>query len=335
LRPVRSGIYEHDPHAAADAEFEIGTLDHLVPGNRGRMLDPRRTPVTVLGVDDSVAMFELVVEAFEDLGARWRLPIEDVERFQFEKRAKRLERASGEQLKRLAARFDRTIEVPADGTAREASLRALTEERARIGPLIAAHEPLAGLELERLVERRQGSEQAGAALRGLLGTAGLAELERSFADTYVSNPASGEIVKGHAIVLAEMGLCPYSGPVVRDQALFAGDGAKPRRRRHILLRLAFLAELMAVLGSSDVELFRGLALDGVLEPSRPRSFVAASFSRAVATAHFDSPTDVALLARQRVPVARLFMTFLETSQMNERYREAEAVLIGEPGNLLF
>jgi hypothetical protein len=71
----------------------------------------------------------------------------------------------------------------------------------------------------------------------------------------------------------------------------------------------------------------------VLEPPRPRSFVAASFSRAVATAHFDSPTDVALLARQPVPVARLFMTFLETSHMSERYREAEAVLIAEPGNL--
>jgi hypothetical protein len=335
LRPVRSSIYEHDPQAAADEEFDPGMLEHLVRGNRGRMLDPRRTPVTVLGIDDSVAMFELVVEAFEDRGARWRLPIEDIGGFQFEKRAKRLERASREQLKRLAARFDRTFEVPIDGAAREASLRALDAERARIAPQVAAHEPLAGLELERLVERRQGAEQAATLLRALLGTAGLAGLERSFAGTYVSNPASGEIVKGHAIVLAEMGLCPYSGPVVRDQALFAGDGAKPRRRRHILLRLAFLAELMGLLGRTDVELFRGLALDGALEPSRPRSFVAGSFSRAVATAHFDSPTDVALLARQRVPVARLFMTFLETSQMNERYREAEAVLIGEPGNLLF
>jgi hypothetical protein len=29
------------------------------------------------------------------------------------------------------------------------------------------------------------------------------------------------------------------------------------------------------------------------------------------------------------------MTFLETRSMNERYHEAEAVLIGEPGNLAF
>lgn len=51
------------------------------------------------------------------------------------------------------------------------------------------------------------------------------------------------MAKGHAIVLAEMGLCPYSGKVVRDRALFAGDGAKERRRAHILLRLAFTQEL--------------------------------------------------------------------------------------------
>ena len=59
----------------------------------------------------------------------------------------------------------------------------------------------------------------------------------------MSNPHSGEMAKGHAIVLAEMGLCPYSGKVVRDRALFAGDGAKERRRAHILLRLAFTQEL--------------------------------------------------------------------------------------------
>ena len=45
----------------------------------------------------------------------------------------------------------------------------------------------------------------------------------------------------------------------------------------------------------------------------------------------DSDAEVALLVRQRVPVSRLFMTFLETAAMNDRYREAEAVLIGDPG----
>ena len=34
---------------------------------------------------------------------------------------------------------------------------------------------------------------------------GLAALDRDFTETFVSNPNSGELVKGHAIVLAELG----------------------------------------------------------------------------------------------------------------------------------
>jgi hypothetical protein len=36
-----------------------------------------------------------------------------------------------------------------------------------------------------------------------------------------------------------------------------------------------------------------------------------------------------------VPVSRLFMTFLETRELSLRFREAEAVLIGDPGNSAF
>ena len=35
---------------------------------------------------------------------------------------------------------------------------------------------------------------------------GLWDIEEAFAEQYVRNPNSGELVKGHAIVLAELGL---------------------------------------------------------------------------------------------------------------------------------
>jgi hypothetical protein len=166
---------------------------------------------------------------------------------------------------------------------------------------------------------------------------GLAELERAFAQTYVSNPASGEVVKGHAIVLAEMGLCPFAGTLVRDPGLFDGAGARERRRAHILARLAFLAELTALLGADELELYRAIAGEAELGPARPASLLAASFSREVAMAHFDGgpATRFALVMRQRVPAGRLFMSFLETAAMSGRYAEAEAVLIGAPGAALF
>jgi hypothetical protein len=329
-------IYAHDAEPAADDLFEPGTLDRLVAGNRGRMLDARRTPVAIVGVEHSTGTFELTVEAFEDRGARWRLPVEDVRGFQFERGARRAPVAERERLEQLAARFDRTVEVKADAADAELTAQALTTERARIRPILAWRPELERIDLPRCVARREGSPEAAAALEQLIDAAGLTSLERSLARTYVSNPSSGEIVKGHSIVIAEMGVCPYSGPIVRDESLFVGDGAKPRRRAHVLLRLAFIAELMHLLGRTDVELFRGIAVAGPLEgPPRARSLVAATFSRAVANAHFETSAEVALLARQRVPVGRLLMTFLETREMNEHYREAEAVLLGDPANAVF
>ena len=323
-------VYEHDPDALGDEAFEPGTLGHVVAGNRARMLDPRRTPVTVLGVDRVRGEFEVEVGAFEDAGARWRLPLEDVSRFQFPGGSETLAPAEAQELEQLAARLGRNVEIPAAAEDREATLADLARERERLRPLLLGRRGLAEIVLERCVQERTGSTVAAAALAELLEAAGLAGLERSLSETYVSNPGSGEVVKGHAVVIAEMGLCPYSGRAVRDERLFEGDGTRERRRSHVLLRMAFLQELAALHGVTAVELYRGMALDGPLEPRRRSSLIAATFSREVATAHFDSPTETALLVRRRVPVSRLFMTFLETSAMNGRFREAEAVLIGDP-----
>lgn len=135
-------------------------------------------------------------------------------------------------------------------------------------------------------------------------------------------------------MLAELGLCPCRGRVVRHPRVFEGAGAKARRARHILLRLAVTHELY---GEEAVTLYRGAATDGPLPERVPASFISATFSRELATAHFEGgpATRTAVLWRQRVPTGRLFMTFLETREMNARFKEAEAVLVGEPGNRAF
>jgi hypothetical protein len=46
-------------------------------------------------------------------------------------------------------------------------------------------------------------------------------------------------------------------------------------------------------------------------------------------------TRAADLWRQIVPCERLLMTFLETAALNARFKEAEAVLIGDHGNGAF
>jgi hypothetical protein len=327
-------VYEADPHARPDADFEPGTVAHVVAGNRGRLLDPRRTPLLVAGAVPQRAAFEVVVAGFEDAGAHWELALCEVSRMQFERGGGRLTGGELADLQALAELAQRPLEVPAPAHARTAALADLGAERERVRDRLAAAAELRELDLGRCVRERRGEPAAAAALLALLQERDLTDLERSFARTYVSNPASREVVKGHAIVLAEMGLCPYRGTEVRDADLFQGEGSRERRGTHILLRLAFAAELLALLGLAAVELYRGAAIEEPSGVGPGGSFVAATFSREVAMSHFDAARD-GLLARQLIPAERVLMTFLETAEMTEPYREAEAVLLGDPGNPLF
>jgi hypothetical protein len=149
----------------------------------------------------------------------------------------------------------------------------------------------------------------------------LAAMDREFAETFVSNPRSGETIKGHAIVLAELGLVRFEGKQVRTPDLFAGQWTTERRAAHVIARLAFARALW----QRTVEpprLYRGVGPNDTGLAYQPLSFTSATFSREVAEAH-----EPAELLEQRLPLERLFMTFLETEAMNRRYREAEAVLL--------
>jgi hypothetical protein len=301
-------IYQHDANAAPDADFARGRLADLVVGNRGRLLDPRRTPVTIVGLSPDVGMFSVRVDAFEDAGAVWEVPFEDAGRFQF---ALGGALADTEELERAVARLDRPLVVAA-GSPAEALAR-LAEEREAAREWVGVVDPAV------YVARRTGEPALYAALAGFLASRGVAELERAFAARYVGNPWSGELVKGHAIVLAELGLCPFAGKRVRDPSLFAGPWSREARATHLLARMAFVHELWG----APVTLYRGARSF----ESRPASLVSCTFAREVAESHF-SAGEEGVLWRRVVPVERLFMTFVETEAMNARYREAEAVVLG-------
>jgi len=80
---VTGSVYQSDPDQAPDAGFLPGELRHLVAGNRGRLLDLRRTPVLVTRVSPASGFFEVEIGAFEDAGAHWLVPLEDVTSYQF------------------------------------------------------------------------------------------------------------------------------------------------------------------------------------------------------------------------------------------------------------
>jgi len=110
-----------------------------------------------------------------------------------------------------------------------------------------------------------------------------------------------------------------------------------RRKEHILARLAFVREAFAMLGLDTPVLYRAIASEGALAPRRPQTFVSATFSLEVAMSLFGPAWQggSAALFRRRVPVERLFMTYLETGAMNRQFHEAEAVLLEDPDDPAF
>ncbi len=327
-------IYQHDPGTAPDRDFLPGRLGFLVAGNEGRMLDPRRTPIRIVGCNHAEGMFELEVEGFEDSGARWWIPFEDVVAYQFAEGSRTASRAVLAGYEAAVARLDRPLEVRGGVGARAASRRLLARERA------AADELLGQAGFDRFdaagaIGRRGGDGAAGALLESELERRGLLEMDREFVAAFVSNPRAGELVKGHAMALAELGLCPYRGKAVRSATLFDGAWRRERRQEHLLARLGFTQALWARTLQADTAIYRAVSSEGGLASRGRGSFVSATFSPEVALEHFRGgpATRTASLMRQPLPLDRLLMTFLETAGMNARFSEAEAVLIGSRGGL--
>jgi hypothetical protein len=330
-------IYAGEEHPAPDSAFAAGELRHLVVGNRGRLLDARRTPITVVDVAPERGSFVVRVESFEDTGALWELGLEEIERFQFAHTATPATGGALAQLTDSAARFDRDLSIECEKRALDDTLRRLRRRRDHARAWLAARASGSTIDIAQQIAERAGHPTAYALLDEFVAEHDIDDLERDFTKSFVTNPRAGEIVKGHAIVLAELGLCPYRGKAPRDADLLAGRWSRGRRAEHLLWRLAFTQELFAAIAATTVTLYRAAATDGVLRSPPPTSFISATFSRAVAEAHFDGgpTTRAAVLWRQTITTDRMLMSFLETEAMNDRFHEAEAILLADPGNHAF
>jgi hypothetical protein len=330
--------YAFNPDMLPDAHFHPGHLKYLVPGNEGRCLDPRRTPLRVLEIKRNSGFFVVELLDFEDKGRLWELPLEGVARCQF---ALASVEASGEDVaayQEIISRLDHPVEIPADPAARARADEELNRRRREAGAWLEQHSRFLRSGRQPDVTGTVSHPDLWADLERYMTEVGLWDMEAAFAEQYVRNAESGELVKGHAIVLAEpLGLVPFHGKQVRDPELFAGSWSKDRRAGHILHRLAFVRALFHRLGLSSAVLYRGWSSGGVLQSSRQRSFVSATFSCDIAMSHFNDrdPTSTGVLQRQSVPVERLFMTCLETAHMNRQFKEAEAVLLGGGEDAVF
>jgi hypothetical protein len=328
-------VYQSDPAAEPDTNFVAGELSLAAAGNRGRLLDARRTPLSLTAVDSQRCEIEVRIDAFEDQGARWRLPAWEITRLQLAQDSKRASPAAAAELHRAVERFNRPLVLEADAAAASHTRRRVAEQRARIRPELARDD--VRVDFQACVQCRQGHPRLYEELARYLAAQDLLDVDRRFCERMVSNPGSGELIKGHAIVLAELGLCRFEGTVVRDPRLFEEPWSRHRRADHLIARMAFAQELWASGVGQPLTLYRAAAADGALSSNRPASLVSCTFSEQVADAHFAGGATIrsAVKWRQAVDPARLLMTFLETAALNDRFKEAEAVLIGDPSNPAF
>jgi hypothetical protein len=331
-------IYQYNKNLEPDSNFEPGELGHLVVGTRGRTLDPRRTPVSIVEIKPEPGTFVVRIEDFEDKGALWEEEFEDVVHYQFAAGSPRASDSVLREFEDAVSRLDHPLSVPCDPKATaETAVRLEKERDAAAGWLDRRSGFFAGQPEFPDPSRREGIPSLYQDLQEFMGSRDLGDLEEAFAGQFVSNPYSGELVKGHRIVIAELGLVPFEGKVIRNPALFDGAWTRERRTKHVLARMAFVYAVFAKAGRRRLSLYRGMSTEGPLRILEQRTFVSASFSIEVARSHFESGSDLAtrVLMHQAVPIERVFMTYLETSQMNEQYKEAEAVLLFEEGNLAF
>jgi hypothetical protein len=331
-------IYQSAADPAPDSEFEPGELHHLVAGNAGRLLDPRRTPVVVVDIKLERGTFVVRLEAFEDKGACWEVPFEEVDRYQFARGGARAAADDVTRFREAVARFDRPLSIQCFEEAAAQTAERLAEARRDAdGWLETDSRFLAGGAALPDPGDREGDPLLWKDLGDYMAARGLREMEEAFARRFVSNPYSGELVKGHRIVIAELGLVAYEGKVVRDPGLFDSPWSRQRRAEHVLARLGFVHAIFRRAGHDRLDLYRGISTEGPVHPPDNRTFVSATFSRDVAMSHFESGSARAsrVLLRQAVPLDRVFMTYYETPQMNAPFKEAEAVLLYDRGNAAF
>lgn len=333
---VSGSPFQYNPDKLPDSEFEPGSFEHIVVGNEGRALDYRRTPVRIREIRESSGLIILEILDFEDKGNTWEVPFETLGTFQFALGSTRAEARNRARFETIAERLNRPLQVACEPHSRNAALSDLLE---------AEQDALQWVRL-RSTGRKAGVRVDFSCTDGLDALYGdttsymrhydLAENEARFAADYACKFHYSENVKAQRLVIAEMGFVPYDGTILREERELEGRFSRPRRREHILRRMAFMRTLYKELGVESVLVYRGIHCAAL--PTRPpnRTFVSSTTNLAVAEslACFREPTNdnrpgykVGVLMSQNVPLERLFMTYVETAQMNSPYKESEVVLL--------
>ena len=334
---MSSKWFQSDPNRSPDSEFEPGEIQHLCVGNEGRMLDFRRTPVRIERLSDETGLATIQILAFEDQGAFWDLPYEEIRKYQFKKGCSRVSPEALERIEDAVIRLNREVDIPCDPSRRERTLEVLRRERERAEAWLIDHSQF--FQSGSLIPEGEpeGAPLLWSDIKDYMTERNLGDLEAFFTRQYVSNMRN-EAVKAHRIAIAQLGLAPYKGKMLRDPFQTADALSLERRATHLIVRMGFVQAMFERCGREKVVLYRMESCEGPLRPRRwDTALVSASFRMDIVQemSGWADPARTVAIYRQAVPIQRVLMTYLETEAMNHPYREAEAVLLADPSNQAF
>ena len=321
----------HEQHTKfeSDDNFDTGTLAHLVVGNEGRVLDGRRTPGFIEDYDEESAMFVWRITAFEDAGKCWEIPAEQINCYQFRKGSPLLSKSEVSSITEQCQRLNQVLSIPKSDKTQAATEEAIAERERIACEWITLNSVFYNSGGKFDFNTKEGDKLLFADLEHYLHEDGLYELERTTAEQYLLNPYSGEWIKAMKITMAEMGLIAYNGAYTRKKETFLGIGTMENRINYILARTAFVRSIFKLKGITEIPLFRGMSSE-IDFYKTSQTLVSTTLSADTAMNFADikqsSKARSAYLVKFTCPVDKLFMTFFETRQFNERYKEQEAVI---------
>lgn len=323
-------IHLYTEEKLSDEHFYDGRLDFLFVGNICRRLDGRRTSGKIIDIFESCGMFRFEITEYEDKGSFWDIPFEDVSKFQFAKESVFLEADEIERYERIVEKFDKSLVVEPSEIERSMTERMIDEAVIFVEKWLEEKVNYSYRSINLGSDR--GLEKVSGLLKAFMKDLDLLDIEEKTAGQMVLNPNSGEWIKAMCITMAEMGLTHYDGKVMRDLSVYGDFGSVANRKRYVVFRLAFVRVIFSKLRYDDVILYRGMSSEGEWV-ERNRALMSMTFSKKVAEAFSDLSIDSkyksSYVIKMTLPVDRLFMTFIETGEMNNQYRESEAIIYGD------
>lgn len=306
-------------------------MPHLTPGTEGRVLDGRRTPGFIEKFDSDSAMFIWRITDFEDKGKYWEIPAEQISNYQLRKGSTLLHAKEVAKIEKSIQKFSKKLDIKMPTSVYKATEERIEESITKTKDWFVEKSRFLQKDKKIDFNAQTGDEDLYDDLKSYLAEKGLYGLEEKTAEQYVLNPYSGQWLKGLKIVMAQLGLIDYHGTIPRTENIFKGLGTEKLREDYIIARLAFVRRYFKRVNIFEVPLYRGMTSESKMTQT-PKTLLSTTFSpnTAKAFAGMDGRTPnikSSYWVKFTYPINHLFMTFFETKQFNERYKEQEAVIL--------